>query len=207
MTTGKRLGWSTQAELIRESARRPVSWLLGIAMVGVVFVAGKAMDAFPSLQRDPSVAYFVVGVIFLIALLLFARARHRLMPWGSQARSLMWGGLAGFSAVSAFASWAAISFANGALDRTPDNWTRFSVVGRTRYRDHYLVQLKHETTGSGGTYWNPLSVDVNADDWESAEVGSLLLVDLRPGFFRLPWVAGYRLCDPETGSCSRPTAP
>ena len=192
--TGKPLQWSPVMELIRKSALRPASWLAAAAMIAVVFIAGMATDAFPPLQRDPPISYVLVGIIFVVAFLSFASLRGKLMPWGSQARSLMWGGITAFSAVIAFCCWAALTFANGALDHTPENLKRFAIVGRTHYRDYYLIQVEEESTSSH-PHWNPFSVRVKEDDWEASEVGSLVLVDLRPGFLQVPWVAGYRVCD------------
>jgi len=161
------------------------------------FLALQALDAFPSLERDPVSAYLVAGAILIVAFAALARRRHRLMPWGARTPGLMWGGLTALAAVIGFASWGLVSYANGALDHAPDNFVPFAVVDRTKYRNDFLLQVKPESTTTFHLS-NSLYLDVTRDEWESTDSGSSLLIDLRPGFFHVPWVAGYRLCIPTT---------
>lgn len=184
----------------RDLAGRPRDWLLFLAMVGAVVLAGRAMDAFPLLDPDVFTSYLVGGVTFVGALTVLARARRKLIPWGSQAPLLMWGGLAGFAAAIAVSAWGLVSFGNGALDRAPPNHVRFTVVGRTKYRSSFFLRVErdvHSVASRRSTY----SVEVREEDWDSGGKGSSLLVDVKPGFFRMPWVAGYRLCRGREGSC------
>jgi hypothetical protein len=188
---------------VGEGISSPREWLLIVAMVGAVFLALQALDAFPSLERDPVSAYGVTGTILVVAFAFLAHWRHRLMPWGTRAPGLMWGGLVALAAVIAFASWGLVSYANGALDHASPNFVRFAVVDRTKYHNDFLLQVKPEVK-STLHFRNTLSLDVTPDEWESTDSGSSLLIDLRPGFFHLPWVAGYRLCVPTTPCTASP---
>jgi len=171
-----------------------------LAIVGAILLATRAMHAFPLLNQDPPVSFVVAGITFLGAFVALARFRRNVAPWGSRAPLLMWGGLAAFAALAGFLMWALVSVGNGVLDRTPPNEVRYTILGKGRYTGGIFLRVT-PVADSGVGESRGYSLDVSQADWEASVRGSSVLVDLRPGFFRFPWIAGYQLCGTADSSC------
>src|SRR5512143_865658 len=184
----------------RDFVGGPREWLLLLAMVSVTLLAGRALEAFPLLDAQPLTSFVIAGIVFLVTFAALAKVRRKVAPWGSRAPFLMWGGLLAFSVFAGFLGWSLVSFGNGLFDGAPPNQVRYTVVARYRDRSSYRFQVSPETASgdeSNGKYW----VDVTEEEWEAGRRGSTLLVDERPGFLGMPWVAGYELCRAPGAPC------
>ena len=189
-------------QLISEEVRTqlPLVLLELIAMLGLVVLATQVIAEFPTLDPNPPALFVLWGIVSLFAFVPLALARRKLMPWGSQAPLMMWGSLVAFAALGGFLVSAFTSFGNGILDRSPPHQVPYKILGGSKYGgDHFLRVAPASAPGeaSPSTY----SVLVPERDWEAATEGSVLVVDIRPGFFGMPWIAGHRLCQPDESSC------
>ena len=179
---------------------RPRNWLLFIAMVGSMYLADRASHAFPALDPNPIASFLVAGGIFLLSFAILAHVRPNLMPWGPHAPLIMWGTIAALAAYAGALAWAFIYVGNGALDRATPHEVRYTILARYTYHDAYLLRVAPDSTGAQPG-WRPFVLNVTEDDWDASSTGGALVLDLRPGFFHLGWVAGYRLCQGKELSC------
>lgn len=147
---------------------------------------------FPYLEAFPGVPMMIGAAVFVVTLVLVGRAREKFAPWGWQeGAATVWLGVVGLAALVAYFAVASMKFTNGALDRSPVNYARFTVLSVDRY--NYTLGVRPafaSTTLAEDYYW----LTVSWDDWETSDKGDVVLVDMRPGFLHLPWVAGYRTC-------------
>ncbi len=171
---------------------RPRDLFLVLVTIGGAFFFHAADQDFPYLDMFPAVTLAVGAAVFAVTLVLAAGARERLAPWGWQeGAATVWLGLVGLAVFAAFFAVGAMKFINGALDRSPPNYVRFTVMGRARNTYGLDVRPAFASTTLVEDYY---SLDVSWDDWESSAKGDVVLVDMRPGFLLLPWVAGYHTC-------------
>ena len=191
----------TSAPLTRkELIGGPRQWLLFIAIVGSMYLADKTSRAFPTLDPNPTASFVVAGGIFLLSFAILAHGRRNLMPWGPHAPLIMWGTIAALAAYAGALAWALIYVGNGALDRASPREVPYTILGRYTYHDAFLLRVAPESA-SGESGSRTYVLDVTEDDWDVSSRGATLVLDLRPGFFRLRWVAGYHLCRGRDQSC------
>jgi len=171
---------------------RPRDLFLVLVVLGGTFGLNTVNREFPYLDMFPAVTLAVGAAVFVVTLVWGAGARERLAPWGWQeGAATVWLGLVGLAALFAFFAVSLMHFANGALDRSPVKYVRFTVLSVDR--NQYVLGVRPAfatTTLVEDYYW----LDVSWDDWDSSAKGDVVLVDMRPGFLHLPWVAGYRTC-------------
>ena len=177
----------------------PREWLLLIGMVGLMYLAGEASAAYPILEANPPASFAIAGVVLVATFWVLARARRRLMPWGPQARLFMWATLVAFAAYIGAVAWFLVSFGNGALDGAPGKAVRYTIVSVRSYNSHLFLRITPESQSSAD-FGRVYPLDVSEADWEASSKGMSVLLNLRPGFFGFPWIAGYRLCA-SAGSC------
>jgi hypothetical protein len=178
----------------------PRNWLLFIAMVGSMYLADRASHAFPTLDPNPTASFVVAGGFFLLSFAILAHVRPKLMPWGPHAPVIMWGTIAALAAYAGALAWSVIYIGNGALDRASPHEVRYTILTRYTYHDAYLLRVAPDST-SGEPGSRPFVLDVTEGDWDASTTGGALVLDQRPGFFRLRWIAGYRLCQGKEQSC------
>ncbi len=171
---------------------RPRDLLLVLVIMGGAFFFYTANQDFPYLDMFPAVTLSVGAAVFVVTLVLVVRARERLAPWGWQEGvATLWLGLVGLAVCAAFFAVGAMKFINGALDRSPPNYVRFTIMRRDKSSYVLGVRPAFASTTLAEDYY---SLEVSWDDWGSSAKGDIVLVDMRPGFLHLPWVAGYRTC-------------
>jgi len=176
----------------RPQPARPLDQLLALLVIGGAFFFYKVSDDYQYFEELPAIVFRVGGVSFLVGLLLLGAFRARLASLGWQTGSVVaWLGLVGAAALVAMLSVGLMKFANGFLDNAPPRYERFIVVKRSRI-DGYMLKVRADATTNiePGDY----EVKVSWDDWDSSAKEDVVLVDVRPGFLHLPWVAGYRTC-------------
>ena len=189
-------------ELLSQEVRTqfPLVLLGLIVMLGLVFLATRGIAEFPTLDPNPPSLFVLWGIVSVLAFLSLARGRRKLMPWGSQAPFMMWASLVAFAALGGFLVSAFTSFGNGILDRSPPHQVRYKILGGSRYGGDRFLRVAPASAPEEPPP-HDYSVLVPERDWEAATEGSVLLLDIRPGFFGMRWIAGHRLCQPEESSC------
>ncbi len=192
--SGLRLNVPSHREIPKPAPEpaRPRDLFLVLAVMGGALGLNTVNREFPYLDMFPAATLAVGAAVFVVTLVLVGRARERFAPWGWQeGAATVWLGLVGLAVLFAFFAVSLMKFTNGALDWSPVNYVRFTVLSVSR--NAYTLGVRPAfatTTLAEDYYW----LDVSWDDWESSAKGDVVLVDMRPGFLHLPWVAGYRTC-------------
>ncbi len=171
---------------------RPRDLFLVLVIMGGAFGLYTVNQEFPYLETFPAAPLMVGAAVFVVTLVWGAGARERLASWGWQeGPAMVWLGLVGLAALFTFFAVSLMQFTNGALDRSPPNYVRFTIMRRAK--NSYLLGVRpaFASTTLAEDYY---SLEVSWDDWGSSAKGDVVLVDMRPGFLHLPWVAGYRTC-------------
>ncbi|HYT73273.1 MAG TPA: hypothetical protein VEL79_00870 [Vicinamibacterales bacterium] len=171
---------------------RPRDLFLVLVVLGGTFGLSTVNREFPYLDMFPALTLAVGAAVFVVTLVWGAGARDRLASWGWQeGPATVWLGLVGLAALFAFFAVSLMKFTNGALDRSPPNYVRFTIM--RRHKNSYLLDVR-PAFASTTLVEDYYSLDISWDDWGSSAKGDIVLVDMRPGFLHLPWVAGYRTC-------------
>lgn len=168
---------------------RPRDLLMVVALMGGTFLIYKMTGVYPYLEDLPAAVPFVGVAAFVVALVLLGAVRERLAAWGRQEGPfVVWLGLTGAAALVAFMAVGIMKFANGVFDKTPAHLVPFTVLRRSR--PSYSLRVRPVTAADFAQ--EEYSIDVGWDDWDSTAKDDTVLVDLRPGFLHMPWVAGHR---------------
>lgn len=164
-------------------------WVIGMPVIfGTPLFGLYALAAFPLLDgNDPTLLYVsVAGFAATFAPLVIWR--KEVFPWGDHLPFLLWGGLLAFAACGAMAITGAFLCLNGALDRHEPRSIEFTVLRKSSYKGDHTLFL----TAEPGLSASRPTLDISRHEYLATAIGSRVIVDVKPGFFGRPWVAGYR---------------
>ncbi len=185
---------------LRESIRQLLFVLVVVAMVVLVYLTNKGSTAFPLLDPEPSAAFVIAGIAAVLSFAGIARIRSKVVPWGKEARHLTWITVAALAYCAGGLSWVLVDLANRRLDRAPPHEVRYTILGKYSFRGDYFVRAAPESRVDQ-LDTESYSIGVSEKDWNSAHPGSVLLLDLRPGFLGFRWIARHSVCDTTEISC------
>lgn len=182
---------------------RPLDLFFVLVFLGGGLLFYQLSDDYPYLELLPAPTVLLFAAVFVVTLVVAGAARDRLAALGDssegywsegpriEGRVVVWLGVIGLAVFTAIGVVGAVHFANGAFDRTPPHYMRF-VVTRRRQMDGYFLEARPDSTTNIES--KGYDIHVTWDDWDASARGDIILVDVRPGFLHLPWVAGYRTC-------------
>jgi len=190
------------SSLVRRDLSGGSRQLLFIGMVTVLvalaYVADRMSRSFPLLDPDPTASFVIAGVVVVLASVWIARFRSKLVPF--ETPRLMWATVVALACCAGGLSWFLLELANWSLDRAPPQEVRYTILGRYSFDGDFFFRTAPESI-AGEEGQRTYSVSVTEEDWDAARTGSVLLLDLRPGFLGFRWIAGYRVCETKYRRC------
>ena len=155
----------------------------------------------------PSYIFVFAGGFLLTGLAIFA-LRHQLLSW--RRKYLFFIGRLGTLAVAALvlaslaALWSgAIMAGNALFDTGPAETRTGTVIAIWREPGHNLDLRLEDKTGRVRV---TVSVRVSPAEYEKATKGTEVHLQIRPGFFGLPWIASYELGEAPPPEAQDPQA-
>jgi len=137
----------------------------------------------------------ILAVGFLLTVLGLLALRHRLLSWRRQYLFFI-GRLATLAAAAlvlaslALLWFMAVMAANALFDTGPAETRTLTLYGYWKEGKRHYFQFRLYKRGATPTF---LTINVSPADYQQGRKGAEVNLQIRPGFFGLPWIAGYEL--------------
>lgn len=148
-----------------------------------------SMGAYPFFDQNDPVFIPALAAGFLCGSIFTALKRRTVFRWADKFPGYSWAGVVALGVVTAAGFLGAVVSLNGLLDRHHPTTREYVVIGRHRDGSDHTLRVSPPDSQSSGR----LEIDVSEAEYEQSDVGSRVAIDVKPGFFGRPWVAGHRL--------------
>ena len=174
----------------RDVIGTPSDWVVSaIVILGPPCLMLWSMHTYPFLDWNNLILAIPFATSFICGSILTAIKREAWFPWADAFPAMARAGVPLIGLVTAMAFGGAFITLNGLLDWHHPATREYVVTGRSRYNNDYTLDVAPPDSRAFRSW----QISVSKGEYEQSDWGMRITIDIKPGVFGIPWVAGHRV--------------